>query len=35
MHGGRFAEVDGHQPVENVTEGIRAALLRLRHHPEA
>jgi adenylate kinase len=34
-HGGRFAEVDGDQPVEEVTKGIRAALLRLRHHPDA
>jgi adenylate kinase len=34
-HGGRFAEVDGDQGVEQVTTGIRAALMRLRHHPEA
>jgi adenylate kinase len=33
-HGGRFAEVNGDQQVEQVTAGIRAALLRLRHHPE-
>ena len=34
-HGGRFAEVNGDQPVEQVTKAIRAALLKLRHHPEA
>lgn len=34
-HGGRFAEVDGDQPVETVTQSIRKALLQLRHHPEA
>jgi len=34
-HGGRFAEVDGDQPVEVVTQSIRKALLQLRHHPEA
>jgi adenylate kinase len=33
-HGGRFAEVDGDQPVEQVTHDIRKALLKLRHHPE-
>ena len=33
-HGGRFAEVNGDQPVEEVTKGIRAALLKLRHHPD-
>lgn len=33
-HGGRFAEVDGDRPVEEVTKGIRSALLKLRHHPE-
>ena len=33
-HGGRFAEVNGNRPVEEVTKGIRAALLELRHHPE-
>jgi adenylate kinase len=33
-HGGRFAEVDGDQPVEQVTKSIRAALLKLRHNPE-
>lgn len=33
-HGNRFAEVDGDRPVEEVTKGIRAALLKLRHHPE-
>jgi len=34
-HGGRFAEVNGDQPVEEVTKAIRAALLKLRHHPES
>lgn len=34
-HGGRFAEVNGDQAVDDVTHGIRAALLKLRHHPEA
>ncbi len=34
-HGGRFAEVNGDQPVEDVTKAIRAALLKLRHHPES
>jgi adenylate kinase len=34
-HGERFAEVDGNRPMEEVTQGIRAALLRLRHHPDA
>jgi adenylate kinase len=34
-HGGRFAEVDGDQSVEVVTQSIRKALLQLRHHPEA
>ncbi|MFC6646795.1 adenylate kinase [Granulicella cerasi] len=33
-HGGRFAEVDGDQPVEVVTQAIREALLKLRHHPD-
>jgi adenylate kinase len=33
-HGGRFAEVDGDQPVEAVTHAIRTTLLKLRHHPE-
>jgi adenylate kinase len=33
-HGNRFAEVDGDRPVGEVTKGIRAALLKLRHHPE-
>ncbi|MDE1155001.1 MAG: adenylate kinase [Acidobacteriaceae bacterium] len=33
-HGGRFAEVNGDQPVETVTGEIRAALLKLRHHPD-
>jgi len=33
-HGGRFAEVDGDRPEEEVTDGIRAALLKLRHHPD-
>jgi adenylate kinase len=34
-HGGRFAEVDGDRPVDEVTQGIRNALLKLRHHPDA
>ena len=34
-HGGRFAEVNGDQPEDDVTKSIRAALLKLRHHPEA
>lgn len=33
-HGGRFAEVNGDQPVEQVTHDIRKTLLELRHHPE-
>ncbi|MDQ2924485.1 MAG: adenylate kinase [Acidobacteriota bacterium] len=33
-HGGRFAEVDGDRPVEDVLHGIRKALLALRHHPD-
>jgi len=33
-HGNRFAEVDGDRPVHEVTKSIRAALLKLRHHPE-
>jgi adenylate kinase len=33
-HGGRFAEVEGDRPVEEVTHGIRKALLTLRHHPD-
>ncbi|MDE1162849.1 MAG: adenylate kinase [Acidobacteriaceae bacterium] len=33
-HGGRFAEVNGDQPVDVVTNEIRAALLKLRHHPD-
>jgi adenylate kinase len=33
-HGARFAEVDGDRPVEEVTHGIRKALLALRHHPD-
>ena len=33
-HGGRFAEVDGDRNVDEVTKGIRSALLQLRHHPE-
>ena len=33
-HGNRFAEVDGDRPVDEVTKGIRSALLQLRHHPE-
>ena len=35
MHGGRFAEVDGNRAVDDVTKGIRAALLKLRHHPDS
>jgi adenylate kinase len=34
-HGGRFAEVNGDQPEDEVTKEIRAALLKLRHHPDA
>jgi adenylate kinase len=34
-HGNRFAEVDGNLDVDEVTKSIRAALLSLRHHPEA
>jgi adenylate kinase len=34
-HGGRFAEVDGNLPVDEVTQSIRATLLRLRHHAES
>lgn len=34
-HGNRFAEVDGDRPVHEVTKSIRAALLKLRHHPES
>jgi len=34
-HGGRFAEVNGDAPVEDVTHNIRKALLALRHHPDA
>jgi adenylate kinase len=34
-HGNRFAEVDGDRPIDEVTQGIRATLLRLRHHPES
>jgi len=33
-HGNRFAEVNGNRPVHEVTKSIRAALLKLRHHPE-
>ena len=33
-HGGRFAEVNGDQSVEQVTHDIRKKLLELRHHPE-
>ena len=33
-HGGRFAEVNGDQPVDVVTHEIRKKLLELRHHPE-
>lgn len=33
-HGNRFAEVDGDRPIDEVTQSIREALLRLRHHPE-
>lgn len=34
-HGNRFAEVDGNRPIDEVTQSIRATLLRLRHHPES
>lgn len=34
-HGNRFAEVNGDRPVDEVTQSIRATLLRLRHHPES
>jgi adenylate kinase len=34
-HGGRFAEVNGDAPVEEVTHNIRKALLALRHHPDS
>jgi adenylate kinase len=30
-HGNRFAEVDGDRPIHEVTQNIRAALLKLRH----
>jgi len=33
-HGARFAEVDGDRPEEEVTQGIRGALMKLRHHTE-
>jgi adenylate kinase len=33
-HGGRFAEVNGDAPVEDVTHNIRKVLLALRHHPD-
>jgi adenylate kinase len=33
-HGNRFAEVDGDLPADDVTQAIREALLKLRHHPE-
>jgi len=33
-HGARFAEVDGDRPEEEVTQGIRSALMKLRHHTE-
>ena len=33
-HGGRFAEVDGEQAVDDVTHSIRKSLLELRHHPD-
>jgi len=33
-HGNRFAQVDGDRSVDDVTRGIRATLLQLRHHPE-
>jgi len=33
-HGARFAEVDGDRPEEEVTKGIRSALMKLRHHTE-
>jgi adenylate kinase len=34
-HGGRFAEVNGDQDIDQVTRDIRSTLLNLRHHPEA
>ncbi len=34
-HGNRFAEVDGNQPLDAVTEGIRSTLLRMREQPRA
>ena len=34
-HGGRFCEVNGDQPVDDVLHGIRASLLSLRHHPDS
>jgi adenylate kinase len=34
-HGGRFAEVNGDQDIDQVTKDIRSTLLKLRHHPEA
>ncbi|HEX5284456.1 MAG TPA: adenylate kinase [Bryocella sp.] len=34
-HGNRFAEVDGDRPIDEVTQSIRGALLRLRHHPDS
>lgn len=33
-HGGRFAEVNGDQDIDQVTKDIRSTLLKLRHHPE-
>jgi adenylate kinase len=34
-YGGRFAEVNGSLPVDEVTQSIRAALFQLRHHCES
>ena len=34
-HGGRFCEVNGDQPVDDVLHAIRKSLLSLRHHPDA
>jgi adenylate kinase len=34
-HGGRFAEINGNLPVDEVTQSIRATLFRLRHHAES
>lgn len=34
-HGNRFAEVDGDRPLDEVTEGIRSTLLRMRQQDRA